>query len=125
MSYKYFTDEELACSHCGKVYMHIDFMRKIELLRKHLGFPFIVTSGFRCSTHPIEAAKASPGAHTTGQAMDIQVAGNNAHKLLAMALKGGMSGIGVAQKGPHGQRFIHLDNLDHSVERPRPTVWSY
>ena len=105
--------------------MHMGFMRKIELLREHLGFPFIVTSGFRCSTHPIEAAKVSPGAHTTGQAMDIQVAGNNAHKLLAMALKGGMSGIGVAQKGPHGQRFIHLDNLDHSVERPRPTVWSY
>ena len=54
--------------------------------------------------------------------MDIQVAGNNAHKLLAMALKGGMSGVGVAQKGPHGQRFIHLDT---DLTKPHPIVWSY
>tara|TARA_Y100001951_G_C11063891_1_gene142338 strand:+ start:70 stop:453 length:384 start_codon:yes stop_codon:yes gene_type:complete len=123
--YKYFTDEELACSHCNKMYMHMGFMRKIEELRELLGFPFIVTSGFRCRVHPIEVRKNSPGPHTTGQALDINVYGNNAHRLLDAALRAGFNGVGIAQKGGHSERFIHLDDLSNSDARPRPTVWSY
>lgn len=95
------------------------------MLRELLGFPFVVTSAYRCTNHPIEARKDSPGAHTTGQALDINVYGNNAHRLLDAALRTGFSGIGIAQKGEHSIRFIHLDDLGNSDDRPRPTVWSY
>jgi hypothetical protein len=36
-----------------------------------------------------------------------------------------MTGIGVAQRGPHDKRFIHLDDLKNSEQNPRPWIWSY
>ena len=125
MSYKYFTEDELRCSHCGINNMNNLFMQRIVMLRELLGFPFVVTSAYRCKDHPIEARKDSPGAHETGQALDIHVYGNNAHRLLDAALRAGFSGVGISQKGEHLKRFIHLDNLSTSDDRPRPTVWSY
>jgi len=125
MPYKYFTEDELRCSHCGINNMNNLFMQRIVMLRELLGFPFVVTSAYRCTNHPIEARKDSPGAHTTGQALDINVYGNNAHRLLDAALRAGFSGVGIAQKGEHSIRFIHLDDLGNSDDRPRPTVWSY
>ena len=125
MSYKYFTEDELRCSHCGINNMNKLFMQRITILREFLGFPFVVTSAYRCKNHPIEARKDSPGAHTTGQALDINVYGNNAHRLLDAALRAGFSGVGIAQKGEHSIRFVHLDDLGNSDDRPRPTVWSY
>jgi uncharacterized protein YcbK (DUF882 family) len=81
-----------------------------------------VTSGYRHPTHPIEAAKAAPGAHSTGRAVDIAVQGADAVRLIALAIAEGFTGIGVQQKG--SGRFIHLDDLP-SGAFPRPTVWSY
>jgi uncharacterized protein YcbK (DUF882 family) len=121
---KYFTEDELKCTHCGKSGMDKDFMIRIEALREQLGFPFPVNSAYRCPEHPIEARKSSPGAHSTGHAIDIGVQGEKAHMLLDAALQAGFTGIGVSQKGSLG-RFIHLDDLEDSSARPRPTVWSY
>ena len=103
--------------------MNDDFMQKVEALREELGFPFVVTSGYRCSSHPIEASKFSAGAHSTGNALDIAVAGDEAYRLLEGAFKAGFTGIGVNQKGD--VRFIHLDNIEKGQGRPRPWVWSY
>ena len=122
--YKYFSMKELACQHCGEEGMNEDFMAKIEFLRQELGFPFVVTSAYRCKDHPIEAKKTSgPGAHSSGRAIDIAVRGEQAHKLLKKAFSMGLGGIGVNQKG--SSRFIHLDDLDRSASHARPWVWSY
>jgi len=50
---KYFTEDELKCSHCGESRMNESFMNKIETLREQLGFPFPVNSAYRCPEHPI------------------------------------------------------------------------
>ena len=121
--YKYFTTDELKCQHCGEEGMDAGFMIKIETLREALGFPFPVTSGYRCPQHPIEARKKRSGAHSTGHAVDIGVRGKNAYSLLWGALSGGFTGIGISQKG--SSRFIHLDDIEDSEGRPRPTIWSY
>ena len=92
--------------------MDVGFMLKIEILREALGFSFPVTSGYRCPQHPIEARKSSPGAHSTGHAVDIRVRGKSAYRLLQGALSGGFTGIGVSQKGL--SRFIHLDDIEDS-----------
>jgi len=86
---KYFTEDELKCSHCGGSGMNESFMNKIEALREQLGFPFPVNSAYRCPEHPIEAHKSSPGAHSTGHAIDIGVRGEQAHTLLYAALEAG------------------------------------
>jgi hypothetical protein len=43
--------------------------------------------------------------------------------VLRAALNAGFTGIGVKQKGKG--RFIHLDDIEDSGDRPRPWVWSY
>ena len=123
MSYKYFTADELKCQHCGEEGIDGYFMAKIDNLREELGFPFPVTSGYRCSDHPIEARKKAPGAHTTGQAVDIGVSGNEAYMLIEAAIRDNFTGIGINQKGD--SRFIHLDIIPHSSSSPRPWIWSY
>ena len=117
---KYFTEEELACQHCGVRNMDAHFMELMDDIRERAGFPFVVTSGYRCEDHPIEAKKSAPGAHTTGKAIDIAVSGEKALRLIELAQQAGIKRIGVNQKG--GGRFIHLDVCD---DRPSPAIWSY
>ena len=123
MSFKYFTADELKCQHCGAEGIDEYFMAKIDNLREELGFPFPVTSGYRCPEHPIEARKKAPGAHTTGKAIDIGVSGNDAYILIEAAIRDNFTGIGINQKG--NSRFIHLDIIPHSSSSPRPWIWSY
>jgi len=122
--YKYFTEEELMCRHCNETGMDDEFMQKVDALREKLGFSFPVNSAYRCKDHPIEARKASPGAHASGRAIDIGVSHKKAYRLIQAAQEAGFTGIGIAQKKGH-PRFIHIDDLPDSEGRPRPHIWSY
>jgi zinc D-Ala-D-Ala carboxypeptidase len=119
-----FSFEEMACSETGECEMVKATMDRLQLLRDHYGLPLTITSGYRSPRHSIEAAKAAPGTHSMGRAVDIACAGVDAFEILTEALVVGFTGIGVQQKGEH--RFLHLDDLklgEHTV--PRPTIWSY
>ena len=122
---KYFKANEFTCSHTGTENMDQDFIDKLNILRDTYGKPMTVSSGYRDSTHPVEAVKKDPttGAHVSGKAADILIERGNAFKLLSLAFLIGFTGIGVNQKG--GARFLHLDTLENSPTRPRPTIWSY
>ena len=123
-NYKYFTEDELKCRHTGECNMDNDFMKVLEAIREECAFGFVVTSAYRSPEHPIEARKKAPGAHATGHAIDIGVSGKQAYDLVESAMKSGeFTGIGINQKG--GSRFIHLDDIENSPERPRPWIWSY
>ena len=117
-----FSDEELSCRCCGESNPNLEFeelMDAVQEMREELGFPFPVTSAYRCPDHPIEAKKDKFGYHRTA-AIDINVYGHKAVSLIELALEKGFTGIGVNQKGPYKQRFIHLDMR----EGPR-VIWSY
>jgi zinc D-Ala-D-Ala carboxypeptidase len=73
--YPNFSVQEFNCSHCGQNEMKHEFMAKLQQLRTLYGAPMKVTSGYRCPQHPIEAKKASPGAHASGLACDIGIQG--------------------------------------------------
>jgi len=99
-------------------------MRKVIEMRKFLGFPFFVSSGYRCPDYnDIVSTTGRNGPHTTGRAIDILCDYEQAFLILSNAKRFGFTGVGVKQKGVN--RFIHLDDLTGSVNRPRPTVWSY
>ena len=121
-AYRYFTSDEIACRcGCNQQRMDDDFMWLIDNLREDCGFPFIVSSAYRCPEYNTQVSSTGgAGPHTTGKAIDIRVYGERAHKLLEMALRYGFKGIGVSQKGAHKYRFIHIDNA-----RDHQTVWSY
>ena len=122
-NWKYFTEDEVKCKHTGLCEMDDDFMQKLDIIREEVGVPFIVTSAYRDKTHPIEAKKKTPGAHASGKAIDILIRGKDALNLIEVALKHGITGLGVKQHGD--SRFIHLDTLDAQPSRPRPHIWSY
>ena len=122
---RYFKATEFYCSHTGIEKMDQGFINKLNKLRDSYGKPMTITSGFRDETHPIEAMKKNPkgGAHVSGKACDILVDRKDAFELLSLAFLVGFTGIGVNQKG--GSRFLHLDTIENSASRPRPTIWSY
>jgi len=121
---KYFKANEFLCSATTSEDMDGEFINKLNALREAYGKPMTISSGFRHPTmHPIEAAKKSPGAHSTGQACDVLIEREDAFKLLSLAFIAGFTGIGINQKGE--VRFLHLDTIKTSPARPRPTVWSY
>lgn len=118
-SHPNFTRDEFACSHSGKCEMDPDFMERLQLLRQYCGFPFVITSGYRDATHPIEAKKDKPGYHAQGIACDIAVFANMAYRVVTAAPRFGFTGIGVSQRS--GQpRFIHLD-----TRKGGPVLYSY
>jgi uncharacterized protein YcbK (DUF882 family) len=111
---RYFTLDEFNCSHTGENKMVPEFLELLDSLRQECGFPFIITSGYRSPSHPIEATKVSPGTHSQGIAADIKITSSQQRfKVLEKAFEFGFRGIGIAKD------FIHLDI------RNTPVVWTY
>jgi uncharacterized protein YcbK (DUF882 family) len=105
----------------------LEFMEKIETLRLLYGKPLVVTSAARCPEYNASVSKTgAKGPHTTGRAIDFGISGHDAHKLLSLALSmPHFTGIGIAQRGPHKERFLHFDDLPNADGQPRPWTWSY
>ena len=100
--------------------MDASFIDMLDDLREKLGFPFIITSGYRCPKHNKEVSNTGEaGPHTTGRAADISASGAHALDIIVHGYRSGFKGIGAKQKGQG--RFIHLDD----IPRPYPTFWSY
>ena len=116
----HFTVEELSCQcgcGAGPEMMDHRFMQSMVALREECGFPFPVTSAYRCPAHNAAVSKTgTTGPHTTGKAIDIGVDRQRARILLSKADSKRFPGLGVNQRG--SARFIHLDAL---TER----TWSY
>ena len=112
---KFFTAEEFDCQHTGENRMEQAFLDKLDALREHCGFPFVITSGYRSPDHPLEAVKEIPGTHAQGIAADIKITSSaQRYSIIKGALEHGFTGLGVAGD------FIHLDTRG-SV----PVIWTY
>ena len=46
-----FTEEELACRHCGRFQFHFGFLEALQLLRRDLAKPMTIRSGCRCAEY--------------------------------------------------------------------------
>ena len=114
---KHFSQAEFVCSHSGENRMDSDFLNLLDIVREECGFPLRVTSGYRSPSHPIEAAKPTPGVHSDGRAVDLYVpSSGHRMKLIEVALSNGIRRIGIAKT------FVHLDTCP---DRPQDVVWVY
>ena len=116
MTYKFFRLEEFNCTHTNRNEMDHEFLVKLDELRERVGFPFIITSGYRDATHPAETRKSEPGTgyHCQGLAADIKVSnGFERMNIVHEAIKMGFS-IGVART------FVHVDD-----RKTTPVMWTY
>ena len=118
-----FSRAEFACKcgsgKCEAVPMDYHFMKCLQALRTHIGEPFTVTSGYRCTAY--EAAIGGSGKnHPKGMAVDINTSKAAASKIVVLANRYGFTGIGAKLSGDNKDRFIHLDTTHQHL-----TVWTY
>lgn len=101
-------------------------MDRLQALRERLGFPLVVSSGYRTPAYNKQVSDSGEdGPHTTGHAVDLIANGPRAYAIVGAAIALGFTGIGVCQKGDVRARFVHLDDLPMSATLPRPWIWSY
>lgn len=117
----HFSREELQCKVTGLCEMSQDFLDKLEAIRILYGKPLHPTSAYRHPSHPVEKRKPSPGYHSQGRAIDLAVYGEDAIKILQLALEHGMRGIGLYQVGSFDERYVHLDDRDNCPM----AIWTY
>ena len=116
---KYFTRQEFACQYTGNNEIKPEFIARLDELREACGFPFIITSGYRDPSHPIESRKNKAGTHAQGIAADIKVNnGLQRFKIVEEAIKLGFTGIGVASS------FVHVDIRNPDDTTPF-VMWTY
>ena len=98
--------------------MQSQFVQMLDAGRLHCGFPFIVHSGMRTTSHNLALKGAvKDSAHLRGWAADIGAPTSGMRfALLAFAFLYGVPRIGI------GKTFIHLD-LDKSM--PQHVQWLY
>lgn len=126
--WRYFELSEFACQgqDCcgGESRMDHDFVHLLDHMRHQTGFPWPISSGYRCPRHNSRVSRTGlTGPHTTGRAVDVRVFGAQAHEITRIALLNGITGLGSKQHGD--TRYLHLDNLTQADGFPRPMIWTY
>lgn len=117
--YPNFSKEEFDCKHTGKNEMHEEFMDILQKIRIDYAKPMTITSGYRHWTHPVEARKGhTTGEHTRGACADILCTnGADRFQLVSLALKHGITRIGIAKT------FVHLGIGGTGL--PSNVIWEY
>lgn len=107
---KNFRLSEVTCKHCGRHGMQKEFIDLLQQFRDFLGAPVVITSGYRCASHPVEAAKKGKvGRHRMGVAVDIHSPGMSLKDLYRRVEDfGRFLGVGVSLEGG----FIHCDRRE-------------
>jgi uncharacterized protein YcbK (DUF882 family) len=107
----HFRPDEFACPHCGVHLIRPVLLFRLELLRKAIGKPLPIVSGYRCPEHNRAVGGAPDSQHMYGSAVDIPLGLVTVNQ----AAQAGFIGIGTQ----HGT-VRHLDIRDGTVAR-----WSY
>jgi zinc D-Ala-D-Ala carboxypeptidase len=117
--YPSFTKAEFECRHTGKCEMQPAFLAVLQAIRNDFGRPMVITSGYRHWTHPVEARKGhTTGEHTKGTCADIACTdGRSRYELVTLALKHGVTRIGIAKN------FVHLGIGAQGL--PVRVIWEY
>ena len=131
MELKHFKLREFKCPcGCGGDFMEENFLLMLDEVRDMAGFPFIVTSGYRCPEYNNRISSTGRnGPHTTGKAADLHLLGQEAFAAIPLFYDGGIlgeahGGLGLKQTGEHDGRFVHVDSLTDDENSPRPWVWT-
>lgn len=118
---KYFTEDELKCKcGCNQNLITPSFLDKLDRIREECGFPFRVTSAYRCPPHNNNISSTGlTGPHTTGRAIDIATNSRQKFKIMEAARREGITRFGIA-KG-----FIHIDDLTTQDGFDEEVIWTY
>lgn len=111
---QHFSKEEMACKHCGELppYGMSDMlMDGLEDLRRRIGKPVIVSSGYRCPEWNKKSGGVYNSQHVLGTGADIYVEGMSVYEL-AKICKEIFDGVGEYYQ----QGFVHVDMRSNGAE---------
>lgn len=100
-----FSPAEIACRGTGRLLVNEDALDRLQALRKALGRPMIVNSGYRSPEHNARVGGALRSQHLQGAAFDISMANHAPAEFITAAGKAGFRGIGTYPRS----NFIHID----------------
>lgn len=114
----HFSEQELACRHCGVNQTTGELIDALEDFRALVGGPVVVNCAYRCPEHNAAVGGVPDSQHVQGRAADVSVPGKSARDLYGLALQvPAIKGLGVADH----QDYLHLDVRD-TVELAK---WCY
>lgn len=98
-----FSENELACPHCGVFVVNEHALDCLQKLRNLMGAPLLINSATRCAVNN-ELVGGTPGSeHLNGRAFDIHIGPLDRAALYANAKIAGFTGFGF------GRTFLHVD----------------
>jgi hypothetical protein len=100
-----FSPRELACKGTGKLVIHPETLDKLQALRRALGRPVIVTSGYRSPEHNRNIGGARTSWHMDGVAFDVMMTNHDPRAFEMAARAAGFASIGRYPES----NFIHID----------------
>jgi len=109
------TSVEMRCrckyEECRATIVNHRLLKAYQKLRKALGVPCVITSGFRCTRHNFKVGGSSCSRHLRGEALDIlySVAITNKMSLQAFADLARASGFTYVKLYPGKNKRIHAD----------------
>ena len=103
----HFNTREFACPCCGEWVTSSRLVQALEDLRQKLGYPIIITSGYRCERHNVEVNGERHSQHLLGLAVDVQTEYHEPCAIAAYAREiPAFKGIGIYEY------HVHLDVRD-------------
>lgn len=118
--FKYFTWSEFDQPNLpgsGEKYMSADFIHKLDRIREDVGFPMIISSGYRDPEYNAQIGGVVGSSHIKGLAADVLAPTDDMkYDIAKSAIRNGITRIGW------GNSFLHLD-VDK--EKSQQVVWGY
>ena len=102
--WKNFSPKEIACKHCGELYLDEAAMDALQELREIWGKPIVINSGHRCAAHNTAVGGTANSQHLK-IAFDCRCPKWGQAAFIAAAREAGFKGIGHWKY----QNFVHLD----------------
>jgi zinc D-Ala-D-Ala carboxypeptidase len=114
---QHFKPEEFKCPHCFENKISLEFIDRLEEVRKVYGKPMAIVSGYRCPAHNAAVGGVDSSAHTEGLAADIACSfAGDRMRMVEIAIGEGFRRIGI------GRTFLHIDI---STTLPQNVIWLY
>jgi uncharacterized protein YcbK (DUF882 family) len=108
---QHFQPAEFACPHCHESFVRPLLLQRLEMLRRRVGHPLVIVSGYRCPVHNHQVNGAKNSQHVYGAAADLREGAAS----LSDARACGFTGIGT-----RGRWATHVDVRDGGY-----VTWAY
>jgi zinc D-Ala-D-Ala carboxypeptidase len=114
----HFSEQELACRHCGLTGCTDALKRALDQLRDIVDRPVIVHDAYRCAEHNAVVSLVAKSQHPAGTAADVSIPGLTLQQMYDSAKK--VPAFFAGGIGVYDAEFIHVD-----VRSNGPARWAF